>query len=815
MRPQHKAMPHGFLSCLVIGLAAALVGAAPRPGVQVMPPWHVSQPWNPFARATIDRSGTVTLSTLSSILPYLLPPILDALDARGYAAYPALYATALPFSANFPSQAVVDHFLAREPKEQNRYFTLVPVVYHAEVVQPSQLRARDFQIRFRLELFARDSSGHLGALLFGKDFAIPFTAREDSPTWEDVEPVLPVIASKFSRLAEWDTVAARIPDLSRGFQTRFIPPVPDSADPRGRGRRYFAQAEAFGNFRGGEVRVAKADFRCLGRTGRALNDLSFPFKADERWPEFLYAAIIRPDGVVIRVPSSEAHVEQSPGALPGKVYDWSRVMVVNLSGLVPGATVTYAIRFHQRYAEPRGRRLPDPNLAKDMFVFPVDGQGFRIHAWAEAGDTVRFAAHQAMLDSVRATPVGSFTLYEAMGRGQPVPRGETDSDGDEFHPLVRLSNRRDWADLLRETRDSIFSRIPPLRQVASPLLRAAAEDSILSIHRFIHDSLRYLAVDFGARAYVPAPPESTLARKLGDCKDFAVLMIARLRAAGIEALPALVGARFRKSLFEGPPSYDATDHMIVHLPAFGLWVDPTAGVLPPGVLPYNLSGGQALILSPDGVKVSALPRNADAEYQGETRYDCKERGEDLDCERRWIFARAQSSEWRDFLRDSPRSKWTGVIHAGAWEAACRMTETSLSVEHLDDERNGLEIRQHFIGHGAIIRAGNRAFVRLPETPFAYLFSVTAAGDSSEPLILDAPLHERVEVRLSTARPVRWPVFRGLERGGMYLRMSRPGPDRVVVEVGLPAGEIVGEDRHALLDAVARYKDFFASLLLEG
>lgn len=815
--PNPKGSPWaGTRPGLFFCLAAVWAAAAPSAiQVQIMPPWHVSQPWSVLAKTGTGQDGYTQVTGLASVLPYLLPPMLDALSARGYPAFPALYATALPYSANFPSKAMVEHFLAREPAEQGRYFTLVPIVYRAQVVSRSLMRASDFEIHFRLELYARDASGRLGALIFGKDFSFPFTASESRPGWEDIERALPGIAADLSRLPQWDTVAALIPSLSKGFSTRFEADFPDTALQKGGARLYFAQAEAFGNFRGDETRIAKSDFLCVGRTGRSLDDLAFPYQADERWPEFLYAAILRPDGTVIRVPPSEAHIEQSPGAIPGKIYDWSRVLVVNLPGLVPGSIVTYAVRFHKRYGLPSGRAFPDPELAKDFRVFPADGRGFRIHAWSGPGDTIRFAAHHAILDSVVNSSVSGFPLYEVAGHGIKPPRGGQDPGEGYFYPVVRISNRKDWADLLAESRDSVFARIPPVRRVPAPLARKAVEDSILGIHRFIHDSLRYVALEFGSRAYVPAPPESTLARKMGDCKDFAVLMIARLRASGVDAFPAVVGGRSRNSLFPGPPSYDAIDHMIVHIPSMGLWVDPTDGVLPPAVLPYNLSGAQALILAPDSIRMRPMPSNAEEDYEGRTVYDCREEGPDLACERRWIFSRANSWQWRDFLKDTPRPKWPGLIHPGVWEAACRMTETGTSVEHLDDERQGLEIHRRFIGRGAVWKGGGRTILRMPETPFSYLFQVVAMGDTTGPLMLDTPIRESVEVRISTPRPLRWPPFRDFARGNMYLRMSRPGPDRVVVEVGLPAGEIAGDDRRALMEAVGRYKDFFSALLMEG
>ena len=56
-------------------------------------------------------------------------------------------------------------------------------------------------------------------------------------------------------------------------------------------------------------------------------------------------------------------------------------------------------------------------------------------------------------------------------------------------------------------------------------------------------STHYVALEFGIYSYKPYPVTQIYARRFGDCKDKASLMIALLRAAGIEAEIALVRTR--------------------------------------------------------------------------------------------------------------------------------------------------------------------------------------------------------------------------------------------------------------------------------
>ena len=69
------------------------------------------------------------------------------------------------------------------------------------------------------------------------------------------------------------------------------------------------------------------------------------------------------------------------------------------------------------------------------------------------------------------------------------------------------------------------------------------KEKIAAIQEFVLRSTHYVALEFGIYSYKPYPVTQIYARRFGDCKDKASLMIALLRAAGIEAEIALVRTR--------------------------------------------------------------------------------------------------------------------------------------------------------------------------------------------------------------------------------------------------------------------------------
>ena len=818
-KPDYGSLIHRTAIMMSLLTGVALAGTPQAIQVQVEPPWHISTDLDLDSRPGISPEAVVPVSRLSSLIPHLIYPIIEAIVEKGYPAYPAIYTSCLQLSRDFSSKAMIEHYLRREPAEQKRYLTLIPIIYRARVVRRSLMRSSEMEIRFRLEVYQMSGQGGLGRILLGKDLSIPFTVGEQV-SWDDITRTLPVIERRISGLAEWDTLAAQLPGLSGGLLKRFQGPV-DSTVSEEKTRLYFEQSEMISNLQEDRLRISKANFRCLGKSGRTMNDLAFPFMADEQWPLFLYAYILKPDGKVIPISGDEAHIEQSPDALPSKIYDWSRVYVVNLPGLEPGCIVTYAVRFQGRSTdtvwatEKRVRRRLSPVLAKDIAILPVNGERYQIGVWAEAGDTVRFAAHHAVQSIPENLPMGAVNLFWVAGKGEVTGKGHNERENDPFHPIVRVSNQEDWNHLLKSVRDSVYSRLPEVKAIRPRPGRGAVETLVMGTHKFIHDSLRYVSRSFGERAYVPAFPDSVLRDRMGDCKDFSVLMISNLRRQGVEAYPALMNARFPRNLFPGPPSFDATDHMIVQIPGFGLWIDPTAGVTPPGVLPFHLAGAEALVLYPDSIAVRELPRNTDDAYSGTTSYQCAEKDDDLVCQKRTVFSKTDSWDWRSYLKEFPREKWPEVLHPVDWNSAGRMSETETRVRNVDEDRENLEVIRIFTGHHAISHVGAKTVIRFPETPFRNLFRITETRDKASPLVLSNPILQTVDILLSGRQSIQWPGFESSQKPGASIKAWKTAPNAIHFSISIRAGEVRTEDRQDLEADLERYKDFFSALWLAG
>ena len=93
----------------------------------------------------------------------------------------------------------------------------------------------------------------------------------------------------------------------------------------------------------------------------------------------------------------------------------------------------------------------------------------------------------------------------------------------------------------------------------------------------MQEEIRYFGIEMGSDSHRPASPAQTLARRFGDCKAKALLLVQLLDELGIEAHPALVDTSGRVESPTHPWRLHAFDHVIVRVVDEGTvhFVDPT------------------------------------------------------------------------------------------------------------------------------------------------------------------------------------------------------------------------------------------------
>ena len=212
-------------------------------------------------------------------------------------------------------------------------------------------------------------------------------------------------------------------------------------------------------------------------------------------------------------------------------------------------------------------------------------------------------------------------------------------------------------------------------KLTGDLPNSPTREYIARVVERLHREVRYTGVEFGAARLIPEYPAETLRRKFGDCKDKSTLLIAALRASGIEAYLALLAAGDDQDVSPDLPGLGMFNHAIVYLPGAGeagsdLWIDATAEYARVGTLPAAAADRLALIVRPGEKSLTRTPamRSADnrqletrefflSEYGPARVVETTETHGTIENEYRNWYAGADTKERRDDLESYVRQAY--------------------------------------------------------------------------------------------------------------------------------------------------------------
>lgn len=180
----------------------------------------------------------------------------------------------------------------------------------------------------------------------------------------------------------------------------------------------------------------------------------------------------------------------------------------------------------------------------------------------------------------------------------------------ELWPYIHFSTFKTWDEVAEW-----FWGLAKDQLETSPELKAAVQkatenisdtrERIKAVYQLLVSSIRYEYVSLESHYFKPFKAADTFARKYGDCKDTAILMIALLREAGIEADPVLIRAMPTQLgvVNTDLPSMKIFNHAIAHLSrpdGSDYFLDGTARYHGAEELPFMDQGAVAFVVSPTG-----------------------------------------------------------------------------------------------------------------------------------------------------------------------------------------------------------------------
>jgi hypothetical protein len=348
---------------------------------------------------------------------------------------------------------------------------------------------------------------------------------------------------------------------------------------------------------GQEDHVAR--IRVLSAAGiQQLGVLSFPYSSANDTLEIVQIRVIKPNGAIIDTPASDIQDRDSQVAREAPQYSDSRQKEIPVRGLGIGDVVEWKVHTLHRVAQ-------------------VPGQFWYTHGFAKASVvleellTLTVPANKYVkVSSPTLNPTarqdGNRKIYFWKTSNKEAPKQDSQKPAPTIkpRPSVEVTTFRSWDEV-----GSWYAGLQTPKIEITPAIQAKAieltrglnsdTDKERAIYQFVANEFRYISISFGQGRYQPHSADEVLSNRYGDCKDKHTLLATLLRAVGIQAWPALIGAQME---FDPEvPSPSQFNHVVTYIPQgqVALWLDTTPEVAPFGMLLFALRDHSALVV-PDG-----------------------------------------------------------------------------------------------------------------------------------------------------------------------------------------------------------------------
>lgn len=152
-----------------------------------------------------------------------------------------------------------------------------------------------------------------------------------------------------------------------------------------------------------------------------------------------------------------------------------------------------------------------------------------------------------------------------------------------------------------------------VQQKATQLTRhcSTAKEKLAILYEWIQQNIRYIAFEEGIYAFKPEQPATVLQNKYSDCKGKAFLLKEMAQSIGVDVRLVWLHTSDSIPSLHTFPSLSAINHIIC---AFYdgkdyLYMDPTTGYLPLGILPDYIQGHDVLIEDGSNGKICHIPHS--------------------------------------------------------------------------------------------------------------------------------------------------------------------------------------------------------------
>jgi Domain of Unknown Function with PDB structure (DUF3857)/Transglutaminase-like superfamily len=310
-----------------------------------------------------------------------------------------------------------------------------------------------------------------------------------------------------------------------------------------------------------------------------------PYSSDHQTVEVLEAYTILPDGQKIKVADNAIRTVEDDLASGATMFSDLKHKIIIFPNVKVGAKVYYKIKTSEH--------TPTyPNHYYYSTHFSPHVQYDHVEYTLTYPKSMPMRVKDRGVPGVKTETADSITYQfkfkqDSIKVSEPVQVSTTD-----FAPAFYLSTFKDYLEYGQAFEDRAKDTMkvtPPVKQLADEITQGIADRKVQAreIYNWVSKEIRYVAIYMGNGGVVPHQADDIIRNRYGDCKDKNTLLIALLKAKGIEASSAVINSGSAYSLPE-LPIFRPFNHVITYLPEWDLYVDTTQELAPFGELGDHL-----------------------------------------------------------------------------------------------------------------------------------------------------------------------------------------------------------------------------------
>ena len=312
------------------------------------------------------------------------------------------------------------------------------------------------------------------------------------------------------------------------------------------------------------------------RGAREEGQADIRYTPDTQAVEVRAARVYKKSGEVVEASSTAEHDVSEPWY--GLYYD-VKAQVVEFDALEPGDVIDV-----EYVVSDTARRNMFAEYFGDLHLLQEDLPRLETRYILIAPKSKTLYFNKPKLASLQRSDEtrGDETTYSF--RATSIPKVDTEPGMPGFTDVaayVHVSTYKTWEEVAGWYRGLVAEQLqtnPAIHDAVSEAVRGAPDERarIRAVYDLVVRKTRYVGLEFGIHGYQPYRTTQVFARKFGDCKDKASLLLVMLREIGVDASLVLARTRHGGDLDPEPASLAPFDHAIVYVPKYDLFLDGTA-----------------------------------------------------------------------------------------------------------------------------------------------------------------------------------------------------------------------------------------------